>query len=202
MPGLAHFSYFTVLVASAHATNIIAATPPQHPTAYHGAVASIFAEVVLFAPYTAAVRIRAHPIPNPTSDAVVAGAGTVHTIANTSSDYPTPIRYATFSDLFSLSSTYSSDYLGIKPGLGLAHFFYFTVIVASTHATNAIAAIPPQHPTASHRANASILTDVVLSTPYTAAVHIRAHPIPRIRRATFSDPFSLSSTYSSDYLGW
>ena len=112
MSGLAHFFYFTVLVASAHATTAIAAVPPDHPTAPHRATTSILTDVVLHTPYTAAVHIQAHPIPSPTSDAIVAGAGTVHAIANTSPDYMTPIRRATFSDPFSLSSTYSSDYLG------------------------------------------------------------------------------------------
>ena len=98
MPGLAHFFYITVLVASARANNTIAAILPDHPTAPHRATAPILTDVALLSARTLAVQIHAHPIPSLTSDAVVASTGVHNTIANTSSDHPAPNRRAVLSE--------------------------------------------------------------------------------------------------------
>jgi len=61
---------------------------------------------------------------------------------------------------------------------GLNHLLYLTLLGAGPRATDAIAAIPPDHPTTPHRATTSTFREVVLLTSYPATVSIRARPGP------------------------
>ena len=152
MPGLAHFFYIAVLVASARANNTIAATFPNHPTAPHRATAPILADVALLSARTLAVQIHAHPIPSLTNDAIVASTGVHNTIANTSSDHPAPNRRAVLSEPSGLPFRHSFDYLRapIRARLTSNPARDDTIVVANNQLANADTS--SGHPTPLHSA--------------------------------------------------